>query len=72
MDLRSVLLVFCVIVFTGAALAMLVLSWLHHRNPTKESGNFHASVWMELAWTLAPLLMALALAWPTVRLVWTR
>ncbi len=72
MELRSALLGFCVIVFTGVALTMLVLCWMHHRNPTKESGNFHVSVWMELAWTLTPLLMALALAWPTVQMVWAR
>lgn len=70
MELRSLLLGFCVIVFTGVALAMLVLSWKHHRNPSKDGGNFHASVWTELAWTLTPLLMALALAWPTVQRVW--
>lgn len=69
MDVRAMLFGVCVVVFLAVALTMLVLSWRHHRDPQRQGENFHGSVLAELGWTLTPLLMVVALAWPTVRVV---
>lgn len=70
MNVREWVLVGCVGVFGVVAVAMLVLAWRHHRTPDKEGDNFHPSMVAELGWTLTPLLMVVALAWPTVVAVW--
>ena len=70
MDVRSMVLAVCVGVFVVVAAIMLVLAWRHHRNADKQEANFHPSVVAELGWTLTPLLMVVALAWPTLVAVW--
>ncbi len=70
MNVRAIVLAVCVGVFVVVAAIMLVLAWRHHRKPDKDEANFHPSVVVELGWTLTPLLMVVALAWPTLVAVW--
>ncbi|GAB4398067.1 MAG: hypothetical protein OHK0048_08470 [Rhodoferax sp.] len=47
--------------------AVLWATWRHHRQNQAKQVNFHASLSVEMAWTLAPCVMVLLLVWPAVR-----
>ncbi len=51
--------------------ALLWAAWRHHRGETPERVNFHSSLAVEIAWTIAPVVIVLLLVWPTARIFWT-
>ena len=69
-DLRWFLMIACLLVFLVVFSVMLVSVWRHHRNG--ETENFHASVAVELCWSLAPVLIVVLMVWPTTRALMTR
>jgi len=71
LQLRWGLMVFCLLIFAGAFVVLLWASWRHHRAQRAVGENFHAELWVEIAWTLAPCVIVLLLVWPTARLFWT-
>ena len=68
-QLREILMVFCLVVFGLVFLLMLVVAWRQYRRGNPEAPNFHGSLFVELCWAVAPLLMVLMLVWPTARAV---
>jgi cytochrome c oxidase subunit 2 len=68
-ELRWVLMIFCVLIFTAAFALMVVSAWVRHRGGTKDATNFHKSIAVELCWALAPLIMVAVMVWPTARLI---
>ncbi|MDD5029238.1 MAG: cytochrome c oxidase subunit II transmembrane domain-containing protein [Rhodoferax sp.] len=68
---RWVLMVVCLLIFVGSFAALLLASWRHHRAVKHGLENFHDSLAVEIAWTLAPCVIVLLLVWPTARLFWT-
>lgn len=68
---RWVLMVACLLIFVVSFAALLWAAWRHHRTGTPERGNFHSSLAIEIAWTIAPCVIVLLLVWPTARIFWT-
>jgi cytochrome c oxidase subunit 2 len=68
---RWALMVACLFVFVASFGALLWASWWHHRGETPERVNFHSSLAVEIAWTVAPCVIVLLLVWPTARIFWT-
>lgn len=67
---RGVLLVGCLAVFAGVFAVMLWSIWRHHRRQNVEQANFHASMVVEMCWSLAPFAIVVALVFPAVRGFW--
>jgi len=70
-NLRLALMALCLVIFVVAFAGLLLASWRHHRAVKLGQENFHAELWVEIAWTLAPCVIVLLLVWPTARLFWT-
>jgi cytochrome c oxidase subunit 2 len=70
-DFRWMLMVACLLIFLCSFIALLWAAWGHHRGGTPKRVNFHSSLAVEIAWTLAPCVIVLLLVWPTARIFWT-
>ncbi|MCK9215748.1 MAG: cytochrome c oxidase subunit II transmembrane domain-containing protein [Rhodoferax sp.] len=70
LDFRWALMVLCLLVLGLSFAALLWVSWRHHRRGQVAQGNFHSSLVIEMAWTIAPCIMVLLLVWPIVRIFW--
>lgn len=71
LNFQTVLMLVCMMIFSVAFAALLVASWRHHRVEQVHGRNFHSDLWVEMSWTIAPCVIVLALAWPTVKTFWT-
>lgn len=70
-DFRWALMVLCLLIL-GISFAMLLwVSWRHHQRGQLAQGNFHNSLVIEMAWTIAPCIIVLLLVWPTAKLFWS-
>lgn len=70
-EFRWALMVACLLIFVVSFGLLLLASWRHHRGETPERVNFHSSLAVEIAWTIAPCVIVLLLVWPTARIFWT-
>jgi len=68
---RWALMEACLLIFVVTFAALLWAAWRHHRGETPERVNFHSSLAVEIAWTIAPVVIVLLLVWPTARIFWT-
>lgn len=66
-QMRWVLMLVSVLIFAVAFLVILVAAWGHHRSKALDKGNFHNSIWVEISWAAAPLVIVFMLVWPSVR-----
>ncbi|MFT4191425.1 MAG: cytochrome c oxidase subunit II transmembrane domain-containing protein [Comamonas sp.] len=67
--LRLGLLWLCAILFAAVFVAMLAAIW-HHRRAVKRRGeSMQEPAWLELCWTLVPILIVLGAAWPVFKLL---
>ena len=67
---RQALMLVCLLIFAMSFAALLWATWRHHRSGSPERVNFHSSLAVEIAWTLAPCVIVLLLVWPTARIFW--
>ena len=70
-EFRWALMLVCLLIFVVTFTALLWAAWRHHRGETPERVNFHSSLAVEIAWTIAPVVIVLLLVWPTARIFWT-
>jgi cytochrome c oxidase subunit II len=70
LDFRSALMVLSLLILGLSFAALLWVSWRHHRRGQLAQGNFHSSLVIEMAWTIAPCIIVLLLVWPIVRIFW--
>lgn len=68
--IREMLLLLCLLLLGLAFAALLWASWRHHRRGQVAQDNFHSSLVVEMAWTIAPCIIVLLLVWPIVRIFW--
>ena len=69
-EFRWALMVLCLLIFGLSFAVLLWAAWRHHRRSDLAQGNFHSSLAIEIAWTIAPCIIVLLLVWPTARIFW--
>ena len=70
LDFRALLLLLCLLTLVLSFTLLIGAAWQHHRSGRAAGDNFHSSLVVEIAWTLAPCVIVLLLIWPTVRVFW--
>ena len=73
LDFRWALMLLCLTIFTLSFAVLLWAAWRHHRRAKAEAErvNFHSSLAVEIAWTIAPCIIVLLLVWPTAKIFWS-
>ncbi|MFT0849736.1 cytochrome c oxidase subunit II [Achromobacter sp. F4_2707] len=69
MDLHWLLLVICVVIFIGVFGVMLYSVVMHRKSRGAVAAKFHENVGVEVAWTVIPFLIIIAMAIPATRAV---
>jgi cytochrome c oxidase subunit 2 len=69
--LRWALLLLCLLMFVFGFALMFFMIWRHHRTGSGNQSNFHASVVVEICWTLVPFVIVVMLVWPTAKIFLT-
>jgi ABC-type xylose transport system permease subunit len=67
--LQQPLLWVCAALFALVFLAMLAAIAWHRRSVRKRGASMQEPTWVELCWTLIPMLIVLGSAWPVLRLL---
>lgn len=69
MDLHWLLLVICALIFIGVFGVMFYSILMHRKSKGAVPAKFHESVGVEIAWTVIPFLIIIAMAVPATRAV---
>ena len=63
------MLVICTVVFILVFSVMFYSIWKHRKSKGHKAATFHDSLTVEVAWTLTPFLIVIAMAWPATKTV---
>ena len=63
------MLVICTVVFIAVFSVMFYSIWKHRKSKGHKAATFHDSLAVEVAWTLTPFLIVIAMAWPATKTV---
>jgi cytochrome c oxidase subunit 2 len=66
-DLHFLMLVICVVIFIGVFGVMFYSIYAHRRSLGHKAENFHENTTVEVIWTIVPLLILVAMAWPATK-----
>ena len=69
MDLHWLLLVICTVIFIGVFGVMLYSILMHRKSKGAVAAKFHENIGVEIAWTVIPFLIIIAMAVPATRAV---
>lgn len=64
---RSVSLMVCAVMFAMAFAGILLAHWSHRR---RAGDHFHATTLAEMSWSVAPMLMVVAVLASTFKIFW--
>ena len=67
--LHWMLLVVCTVIFLGVFGVMFYSIWHHRKSRGAKAANFHESVTVEVAWTVIPFLIIIAMALPATKVL---
>ncbi len=67
--LHYFMLVVCCVIFVGVFGVMFYSILRHRKSVGAKSANFHESVTVEVAWTVVPFIIVIAMAWPATKVV---
>jgi cytochrome c oxidase subunit II len=67
--LHYFMLVVCCVIFVGVFGVMFYSILRHRKSVGAKSANFHESVAVEVAWTVVPFIIVIAMAWPATKVV---
>jgi cytochrome c oxidase subunit 2 len=68
-DLHTTILWICVAIFVVVFVPMFFALVRHRKSAGHQAAKFHDNLTVEIIWTLIPVLILLAMAWPATRLV---
>ncbi|WP_374358399.1 cytochrome c oxidase subunit II transmembrane domain-containing protein, partial [Chitinimonas sp.] len=68
-DLHTYLLIVCVVIFVVVFGAMFYSIFKHRKSVGHKAANFHESTTVELIWTIIPVLILAAMAYPATKVV---
>ncbi len=64
---RSVSLIICAVMFAMAFTGILLAHWSHRR---RANDHFHTTTLIEMSWSVAPMLMVVAVLASTFKIFW--
>ncbi|CAL95920.1 conserved hypothetical cytochrome c oxidase,subunit II [Azoarcus olearius] len=68
-DMHTLMLLLCLLIFIGV-FGVMFWAVIHHRKSRgATAAHFHENTAVEIAWTVAPVLILLGMAWPATRTV---
>ena len=67
--LHWMMLIICLVIFVGVFGVMFYSIWAHRKSRGAKPATFHESVGIEIAWTVVPFLIVIAMALPATRTV---
>lgn len=67
--LHYYMMVVCLVIFVAVFGVMFFSVWKHRKSKGAVPASFHESVKVEIAWTLVPLLIVVAMAWPATKTI---
>ena len=68
-DLHTLVLWICVAIFAGVFGAMLFAVIYHRKSERHKTAHFHENTAVDVIWTIVPILILVALAWPVARML---
>ncbi|GAB2905340.1 cytochrome c oxidase subunit II [Uliginosibacterium flavum] len=68
-DLHTVILWICLAIFIAVFVPMFFALIRHRKSRGHQAATFHDNLWVEIIWTIIPVLILLAMAWPATKLV---
>ncbi len=68
-DLHMMMMFICTVIFIAVFAVMFYSIWKHRKSKGFKPSNFHESVAVEVAWTLAPFLIVIAMALPATKVL---
>jgi len=66
-DLHNMMMIVIVIIFTAVFAVMFYSVFKHRKSRGHQAAQFHDNTLVEIAWTVAPLLILVAMAWPATK-----
>jgi cytochrome c oxidase subunit 2 len=67
--LHYLMLIICLVIFFAVFGVMFYSIWKHRKSKGAKSANFHESIKVELAWTIVPFFIVIAMALPATKAV---
>lgn len=68
-SLHNFLMVVCLVIFVAVFGAMFYSIFKHRKSLGHKPATFHESTAVEIAWTIVPFLIVIAMAWPATKLM---
>lgn len=68
-DLHMLMFIICVVIGAGVFIAMFVSMYFHRKSRGAKPANFHENVKVEIAWTVIPFIILIAMAIPAMNLL---
>lgn len=68
-DLHMLMFIICIVIGAGVFIAMFVSMYFHRKSRGFKPANFHESVKVEIAWTVIPFIILIAMAVPAMNLL---
>lgn len=67
--LHNFMLVVCLVIFIAVFGVMFYSVWKHRKSKGAVPATFHESISVEIAWTVIPMLIVIAMAWPATKTI---
>ena len=68
-DMHMLMFVICVVIGAGVFIAMFISMYFHRKSRGAKPANFHENVKVEIAWTVIPFIILIAMAVPAMNLL---
>ncbi|MBL8482763.1 MAG: cytochrome c oxidase subunit II [Rhodocyclaceae bacterium] len=67
--LHNMMTAVCAVIFVAVFAVMFYSLFAHRKSQGAKAANFHESTVVEIAWTIVPVFILLAIAWPVTKVV---
>jgi cytochrome c oxidase subunit 2 len=68
-DMHMLMFTICVVIGAGVFIAMFISMYFHRKSRGAKPANFHENVKVEIAWTVIPFIILIAMAIPAMNLL---
>ena len=68
-DLHTIITLICVVIFIGVFGVMFYSVYAHRKSKGHKAAQFHENVKVEIAWTVIPLIILIAMMFPATKTV---